>query len=359
MERTVRNSGSQASAGSQIAKLCSVNRDEVRASTCDGSWQSWHSEEVPLRLGVSSCLLGESVRFDGGHARDRFVTDQLGRWFEWVPVCPEVAIGMSTPRPAIRLVEGSHGSNLIAPSTGEDFTGRMQSFAIAKSAELRRLDLDGYVLKKNSPSCGLERIKVYRGDSAARRDERGMYSSRLMDDWPALPVEEDGRLNDPHLRENFIERVFGRNRWRVLVSRGLTRRSLVEFHTAHKLLIRAHTEVGYNRMGKLVGSAGQVDDAALFADYELDFHRALAIPATVKQHVNVLQHALGYLKTRLDAVEKREILSALEDYRVGLLPLIVPLTLLRYNVRRHNVDYLAGQIYFDPHPRELMLRNHC
>ena len=324
-----------------------------------GSWANWHSEALPLRLGVSTCLLGENVRFDGGHARDRFVTDVLGQWFEWVPVCPEVEIGMGAPRPTIRLVEEADGLHLVAPSTGEDFTDRMNSFADEKIAELQGLDLDGYVLKKNSPSCGLERIKVYRNDMPSRKDERGMFVTRLLERWPALPVEEDGRLNDPRLRENFIERVFSRNRWRVLVSRGLSRRSLVEFHTAHKLLIRAHNEAAYNRMGKLVGSAGSISDAELFTQYELEFQRALTTKATVKQHVNVLQHALGYLKTALDAVEKREILSALEDYRLGMLPLVVPLTLLRYNIRRHGVDYLAGQVYFDPHPRELMLRNHC
>lgn len=324
-----------------------------------GSWKNWHADEMPLRLGVSSCLLGEMVRFDGGHARDRFVTDILGQWFEWVPVCPEVEIGMSTPRPTIRLVEESDGLHLVAPSTGEDFTARMQSYAQQRVEELRKLDLDGYVLKKSSPSCGLERIKVYKQEMPLRRDERGMFVTRLVQDWPALPIEEDGRLNDPRLRENFIERVFSRNRWRVLVSRGLSRRSLVEFHTAHKLLIRAHDELAYNRMGRLVGSAGSIDDQTLFANYELEFQRALTSKATVKQHVNVLQHAMGYLKTLLDPVEKREILAAIEDYRSGLLPLVVPLTLLRYNIRRHRVDYLAGQIYFDPHPRELMLRNHC
>jgi uncharacterized protein YbgA (DUF1722 family)/uncharacterized protein YbbK (DUF523 family) len=324
-----------------------------------GSWKNWHADEMPLRLGVSSCLLGEKVRFDGGHARDRFVTDILGQWFEWVPVCPEVEIGMSTPRPTIRLVEESNGLHLVAPSTGEDFTARMKSYAQRRVEELRKLDLDGYVLKKSSPSCGFERIKVYKQEMPLRRDERGMFVTRLVQDWPALPIEEDGRLNDPRLRENFIERVFSRNRWRVLVARGLTRRSLVEFHTAHKLLIRAHDELAYNRMGRLVGSAGSIDDGTLFANYELEFQRALTSKATVKQHVNVLQHAMGYLKTVLDPVEKREILAAIEDYRAGLLPLVVPLTLLRYNIRRHQVDYLAGQIYFDPHPRELMLRNHC
>lgn len=323
-----------------------------------GRWSHWHDQDQPLRLGVSTCLLGEEVRFDSGHARDRFVTDTLGQWFEYVPVCPEVEIGMGIPRPTIRLVDEGSGLQLVAPSTGEDFSERMTTFAETKVNELMKVDLDGYIFKKSSPSCGLERIRVYRKGTPVRRNERGMFAATLTERWPALPVEEEGRLNDPKLRENFIERVFARNRWRALVRRGLTRRRLVDFHTAHKLLIRAHNESAYRRVGRLVGSAGTVTDRELFAAYEEEFQGALRTKATTKKHVNVLQHALGYLKTVLDAVEKRETLASIEDFRRGLLPLIVPLTLLRYNIRRHEVEYLAGQLYFDPHPKELMLRNH-
>ncbi|MHC4452494.1 MAG: YbgA family protein [Planctomycetota bacterium] len=323
-----------------------------------GCWSHWHGEDQPLRLGVSTCLLGEEVRFDSGHARDRFVTDTLGQWFEYVPVCPEVEIGMGIPRPTIRLVDEGQGIRLVAPSTGEDFTERMTAFAEAKVAELMKLDLDGYILKKNSPSCGLERIRVYRNEVPAQRNEKGVFAAKLAERWPALPIEEEGRLNDPALRENFIERVFARNRWRKLVGRGLTRRRLVEFHTAHKLLMRAHNETGYRRLGRLVGSAGTIGDRELFAAYEEGFQGALRTKATVKKHVNVLHHAMGYLKTILGAVEKREILTTIEDFRHGVLPLVVPLTLLRYSIRRHDIEYLIGQLYFDPHPKELMLRNH-
>jgi uncharacterized protein YbgA (DUF1722 family)/uncharacterized protein YbbK (DUF523 family) len=324
-----------------------------------GAWQSWHSVDLPLRLGVSTCLLGENVRFDGGHARDRFVSDTLGQWFEYVPVCPEMEIGMGTPRPTVRLVDEDRGTRLVAPSTGEDFTERMLAFAEDKVAELSRLGLDGYILKKSSPSCGMERIRVYQDGMPARRNEAGLFAGRLMERWPTLPVEEEGRLNDPMLRENFIERVFGRNRWRGLVRRGLSRRRLVQFHTAHKLLLRAHNEAAYQRLGKLVGSAGTIPDRELFAAYEDEFQAALRTHATNKKHANVLYHALGYLKKALEPIEKRDILTAIEDYRQGLLPLVVPLTLLRYCIRRHSVEYLAGQLYFDPHPKELMLRNHA
>lgn len=333
---------------------------KVDAASVDlGRWQRWHSNDLPLRLGVSTCLLGENVRFDGGHARDRFVTDTLGQWFEYVPVCPEMEIGMGTPRPTVRLVEDDHGTRLVAPSTGEDFTDRMLAYAEDKIVELSRLDLDGYILKKASPSCGMERIRVYRNGIPARRNEPGLFAGKLMERWPALPVEEEGRLNDPVLRENFIERVFSRNRWRVLVRRGLSRKRLVQFHTAHKLLLRTHNEPAYQRLGKLVGSAGTIPDREIFAAYEDEFQRALRTTATKKKHANVLYHALGYLKQALEPVEKRELLTAIEDYRQGFLPLVVPLTLLRYNIQRHSVEYLAGQLYFDPHPKELMLRNHA
>ncbi len=323
-----------------------------------GCWQNWHAPDVPLRLGVSACLLGENVRYDGGHARDPFVADTLGQWFEHVPVCPEMEIGMGIPRPAVRLVDDGSGTRLVAPSTGQDFTERMLAYAQAKIAELSRLDLDGYILKKSSPSCGMERIPVYRNGRPWRRDAPGLFAGKLLEFWPGLPVEEEGRLNDPRLRENFIERLFCRNRWRVLVKRGLSRRSLVQFHTAHKLLLRAHNEAAYRRLGKLVGSAGTVPDYELFSAYESSFQNALRTQATRKKHANVLYHALGYLKKVLGPAERRQLLSAIEDYRSGLLPLIVPLTLLRYEIRRHGVEYLAGQLYFDPHPKELMLRNH-
>ena len=329
------------------------------ASTDLGCWSHWHQPDQPLRLGVSSCLLGEEVRFDSGHARDRFVTDTLGQWVEYVPVCPEVEIGMGIPRPTIRLVDEGQGIQLVAPSTGEDFSERMTSYAEAKVSELMELDLDGYILKKNSPSCGLERIKVYRNGMPARRDESGMFSAKLVERWHALPVEEEGRLNDAELRENFIERVFARNRWRTLVKRGLTRRRLVEFHTVHKLLIRAHDEAAYQKLGRLVGSAGTIGDRELFSAYEEEFQEALRTKATAKKHVNVLQHALGYLKTDLSSVEKHQILTSIEDFRRGHLPLVVPLTLLSYNIRRYEVEYLSSQLYFDPHPKELMLRNHA
>lgn len=322
-------------------------------------WQRWHDSDFPLRLGVSGCLLGEEVRFDGGHARNRFVAHTLAHWIEFVSVCPEVEIDMGIPRPTIRLVEEQDGLHLVAPSTGQDYTERMTSYAGGRVGELQAEGLDGFVLKKGSPSCGMERIKVYKNEMPLRKDGRGLFAATLLADWPLLPVEEEGRLNDEHLRENFIERVFYRNRWRALVARGLSRGRLVEFHTAHKLLFLAHDEPGYRRMGQLVASAGQRPDDELYAEYERESQLALQKQATPGAHTNVLQHALGHLKELLTPKEKQELLLAIEDYRQGLLPLIVPLSLVRYEVRRHRIDYLLGQLYFDPHPKELMLRNHA
>ncbi len=322
------------------------------------SWRNWHDADEPLRLGVSSCLLGEKVRFDGGHKLDRFVADVLGEWVEWVPVCPEVAIGMSIPRPTIRLVQEQDDERLLAPKTGEDFTERMDAYSDEKLGELHEVGLDGYILKKASPSCGMERVPVYRNGMRMNRAGVGRFAAKMIERWPQLPIEEEGRLNDSPLRENFIERIFCRNRWRVALKRGMTRGRLVEFHTAHKLLLLAHNEASYRRLGAIVGSAGTIENTELFARYEHEFQTCLRTKATKKRHTNVLQHALGHLKHLLDADDKRELIGAIDDYRRGFLPLVVPLTLLRFNVKKHDVEYLLNQIYFDPHPKELMLRNH-
>jgi len=323
-----------------------------------GAWSAWHGAG-PIRLGVSTCLLGEKVRYDGGHKRDAWLVDELGRWVEWVSVCPEVEIGMGIPRPSVRLVEVAADEELrmLSPDTGEDFTARMQSFAKARVAELRALELDGYVLKKNSPSCGMARVKVWGFSGPQGKDGVGLYARELLAAWPHLPIEEEGRLCDPVLRENFVERIFCRNRWRHFVEGGRTRGRLVEFWTAHKLLVRAHDEVGYRSLGKLVGSAKKGSTDALYERFEAEFFTALAKKATTAKHTNVLQHAMGYLREFLDAGERAQLAGAIEDYHAGLLPLVVPVTLLRFQIQKHRSEYLLGQLYFDPHPKELMLRN--
>lgn len=323
-----------------------------------GSWESWHDEDLPLRVGVSGCLLGQEVRFDGQHARNRFVTDVLGSWVEWVPLCPEVEIGLGIPRPTVRLAGTSDAPRLVETTSGRDHTDGMVTFSEAAAARLVREGLDGYIVKKDSPSCGMERVRVYDANGVPKRDGVGIFTAALRRALPSLPVEEEGRLNDAPLRENFIERLFGRNRWRALERRGPDRGALVAFHTAHKLLLWSHDEVGMRHLGRLLGDAGKIDDGELFDRYGAGFHRVMAQKAKRSAHFNVMQHAMGYLKDRLDRGDKRETMRAMEDFRLGLVPLVVPLTLLRFHVRKYQIEYLEGQLYFEPHPKELLLRNH-
>ncbi len=333
---------------------------EKPSPTRTGGWRVWSDESQPIRLGVSACLMGESVRYDGSHQRNRFLADELGRWVEFVRVCPEVEVGLGIPRPTLRLFSRDGVDvRLVMPKEGRDLTDEMNRYAAGRVRELAKESLDGFVLKKGSPSCGMSRIKIY-GEKGSRGNHGvGLFAAALMERMPNLPVEEEGRLNDQGLRESFIERVFARHRWRLFRASRPRGRDLVEFHTAHKLLIRAHNEAAYRRMGRLVAQAGGRPTTAQLDEYEQELFTAMATRATRKRHTNVLQHALGYLKELLDSGEKRELLEAVEDYRKGLLPLVVPVSLIRFQVRAHDVEYLQGQLYFDPHPKELMLRNHA
>jgi uncharacterized protein YbgA (DUF1722 family)/uncharacterized protein YbbK (DUF523 family) len=316
------------------------------------------NDERPIRLGVSSCLLGNEVRFDGGHKRDRFVTDLLGRFVEWVPVCPEVEVGMDTPRPALRLVGNGEGVRMVEIKSGRDHTEAMERFSARRVRALRDLDLCGYILKKDSPSCGMTRVKVYAEKSMPTRQGRGLYASALMEAYPNLPVEDEGRLNDSKLRENFIERVFAYQRLSHLFRGRWTRGQVVAFHTAHKLQLMAHSTVAYGGLGRLVAALKQTPRAVFREQYERGFMEALAHVASRGRNANVLQHAAGHLKTHVESASCTELAELIHDYRQGLVPLVVPITLIGHHVRRHAVDYLIGQVFLEPHPRELMLRNH-
>ena len=313
----------------------------------------------PIRVGISACLLGEEVRFDGGHKRDPFLTGVLGRFVEWVPVCPEVEAGFGTPREAMHLSRVTGAIRLVTVKTGLDVTAPMTRFIRRRLPSLETADLSGYVLKKNSPSCGMERVKVHDGHGAPSATGRGLFAEALIARFPLLPVEEEGRLFDPGLRENFIERVFAYNRLRTLFRGAWSPGSLVRFHTAHKLILMAHAPEGYRRLGKLVAESRAWARAQLKEQYADEFMRTMAVIATRRRHTNVLQHMAGYFKDRLDGESKAELQSTIDDYRRGLVPLIVPITLLQHHVRVHDVEYLAGQLYLQPHPKELMLRNHA
>ena len=316
------------------------------------------SDPVAIRIGISACLLGREVRFDGGHKKDPFLTGLLGRFVEWVPVCPEVECGLGTPRESMRLVRAAAGVTLLTVRSKVDLTQRMHAFVGSRAAALSGDGLCGFVFKKDSPTCGLMRVKVYEPGGSPTRTGQGMFAAAVVDACPDLPVEEEGRLSDPRLREAFIERVFAYARLQTLFAGRWSLSSLVAFHTAEKLILMAHSTDAYRSLGRLVATARALSRADLERRYRSGFMAALNRPATPGRHANVLQHMAGYFKNLVDAASRAELLSAIDDYRRGLLPLVVPITLLRHHVRVHGVAYLAGQRYLEPHPRELMLRNH-
>ena len=311
-----------------------------------------------LRLGISRCLLGEQVRFDGGHKRDQFLTDVLGRYVEWVPVCPEVEAGLGTPREAMRLVGDPQQPRLVSIRSGQDHTRALEMMTDRRLADLEVVDLSGFVFKKDSPSCGVERVRTYNEHGMPNRKGVGLFARAFVGRFPLIPVEEEGRLSDPLLRENFIERVFCYRRWQDLVRGGATRQAVVRFHTIHKYLLLAHSAPHYRQLGRLVAQVHEYRPKDLALRYGELFMQALAVRATVRKHVNVLQHILGHFKDRLGAQEKTELLGVIGDYHQGLTPLIVPLTLIKHYVQVFDVEYIRDQVYLNPHPKELMLRNH-
>ncbi len=312
-----------------------------------------------IRIGISSCLLGERVRYDGGHKHDRFITETLGQFFEWVPVCPEVECGLPTPREAMRLVGDPEAPRLVTIRSGLDHTERMLRWARARVAALDAEELAGFIFKSKSPSSGLLRVRVYGATGIPSRRGVGLFARAFRERFPLLPVEEDGRLHDLALRENFIERVFALARFRALCAGGRTRGRLVAFHAAHKLLLLSHSPALLRELGRLVADAKASAPAQLYARYQTLFMEALEQRATVKKHVNVLMHMMGYFKRELSAEDKRELLEVIGHYAAEQVPLLVPLTLLRHHIRTLGEPYLAGQTYLNPHPIELKLRNHA
>jgi uncharacterized protein YbgA (DUF1722 family)/uncharacterized protein YbbK (DUF523 family) len=311
----------------------------------------------PILIGVSACLLGERVRYDGGHKHDRYITDTLGTYFDFVPVCPEVGCGLPTPREAMRLEGDPAAPRLMTRKTRIDKTEQMLDYCSAKIEELARLDLCGYIFKKDSPSSGLFRVKVY-NNGQAQKVGSGLFAAVFAARFPLLPMEEEGRLNDAPLRENFIERIFSYRHWKDFLAEKPTVGRLVEFHTAHKLLMMAHSPQVYREMGVLVAHATELELSDLLQRYEELFMKGLAFHATVKKNTNVLQHIMGYFKQQLSADEKTELVDIIGQYHDCLLPLIVPITLLRHYINKYDQQYLKGQRYLAPHPAQLMLRNH-
>jgi uncharacterized protein YbgA (DUF1722 family)/uncharacterized protein YbbK (DUF523 family) len=311
-----------------------------------------------IRIGVSACLMGEPVRYDGGHAHDRYVTDTLGRYVEFVPVCPETEAGLGVPREPMRLVGDPESPRLITVRTKRDMTDILVTWARKRVMELETEDLCGFIFKSRSPSSGMERVKVYTESGMPVKTGVGLFARAFMEHFPLIPVEEEGRLHDPRLRENFIERIFTLKRWRNTQAGRKSLGSIVAFHTTHKLLILSHSTKHYREMGRLVAQAKGLKVDKVYTRYESLLMEALRLHATVKKHTNVLQHMMGYFKKELAPDEKQELLEVIDAYHDELLPLIVPITLLKHYVRKYKQPYLHGQVYLSPHPSELKLRNH-
>lgn len=318
---------------------------------------AWRSPHLEIRIGISSCLLGETVRYDGGHRKDAYVTGALSQHVTWVSVCPEMELGLGAPRETLRLVGRADAPRLVANDSGIDLTEAMDTYARARVGALAAEGLSGYILKRASPSCGMEHVKVYSKAGMPSPSGRGLFAQRLMETYPLLPVEEEGRLSDARLRDNFITRVVAYRRLRALVESGARAKDIVAFHAAHKLLLLAHSPADYARLGRLPSDLTHHPRAKWLARYGEGFMRALAVMPTPRKHVNVLQHILGFFKERLSAEEKRELQGLIGDFARGLVPLIVPITLVTHHVARLDIAYLADQIYLFPHPKELMLRN--
>lgn len=312
----------------------------------------------PIKIGISTCLLGEKVRFDGGHKHDRYLTDILGKYFNFVSACPEIEIGMGVPRDSVRLVNIDNSVRMIGPKTGIDWTDRMISYSTNLIKRLSETNIFGYIFKSDSPTCGIERVRVYNKDGIPQKNGTGIFTNLFRTANPLIPVEEEGRLNDAKIRENFITRIFCYSRLHNLFYNNFNRGRLVHFHTIHKYLLMAHSIKHYETLGQLVANAKNIPASQLKVSYSKLFMEAIAIKTTTKKNVNVLHHILGYLKDYLSTEDKKDILTTIEDYRNLQIPLIVPLTLLKHYINKISIEHLKNQVYLNPHPKELMLRNH-
>ncbi|WP_107768208.1 YbgA family protein [Dickeya dadantii] len=311
-----------------------------------------------IPVGISVCLLGNPVRFDGGHKRLAFAVEQLAPYFHFEPVCPEMAIGLPVPRPALRLVKSDEGGLRLLASNGSglDVTDQMAAFSAEKAAQLAHLC--GYIVCAKSPSCGMERVKIYdAGQQNARKSGVGLFTQQVRETLPWLPVEEDGRLHDPALRENFIARVYALHEFNQLWKKGLSRGALMGFHSRYKLLLLAHSQPEYRELGPFVAAMDQWDSLEAFAEqYRLRLMRLLSHPASRRNHTNVLMHVQGYFRRQLTAGQRQELTQLIDRYRQGMQPLLAPLTLLRHYMAEYPDAWLAQQRYFDPYPEALRLR---
>ncbi len=311
-----------------------------------------------IKLGISSCLLGEKVRYDGGHKWDRYITDTLGEYFEWVSVCPEVEYGLPVPRETMHLVGYPDSPRLVTVHSGIDHTEGMLKWIEKKLKSLELEALNGFIFKSRSPSSGIGGVTIYTASGMPSRKGAGMFGGAFMRRFPLIPVIDDGRLHDPKLRENFIERVFVYKRWKEFLENSSSFNDLIEFHTGHKLLILSHSPKHLGALGQLVAGMKKYKHVELFSQYIALLMEGLQLLSTVKKNTNVLLHIVGYFKKALSSEDKKELLEVIENYHRGYIPLIVPIVLVNHYVRKFDEPYLKKQLYLNPHPVELMLRNH-
>ncbi|MRX27794.1 DUF1722 domain-containing protein [Kangiella sp. HZ709] len=311
-----------------------------------------------IKIGISSCLVGNKVRYDGGHKRSKYCLDIMNDWFEYQPICPEMGIGMPTPRPPIHLVEGNNEIRVKQIDDHSiDYTEDLKNFAKKTLPGIRHIG--GYIVIRNSPSCGMERVKVYHENgNPSNVKGKGIFIAELMRLRPELPVEEEGRLQDPRLRENFITRVFAYQEWQEMVLKEMDINMLIKFHSRYKYLVMAHSYKAYRELGRLVANDGSKSFAKIVSEYETLFMRALKRIAPMKSHVNTLYHIFGYLKRDLTSMAKKEVIEVIEQYRKGIVTLIVPITLLNHYIKQFGNEYINNQAYLNPHPIELGLRNY-
>jgi uncharacterized protein YbgA (DUF1722 family)/uncharacterized protein YbbK (DUF523 family) len=309
-----------------------------------------------INIGISTCLTGENVRWNGGHARDRYLTDTLGLYVNYVPVCPEVECGMGVPRETLHLEGDPDNPRLVTSRTNIDHTDRMNKWARQRVKALSKEDLCGFIFKKKSPSSGLFNVAVRNDRGIPQHNGQGLFARAFTTHFPLIPVEEEGRLHDPKLRETFIEQIFTLKRWRETLGKRKSVSRLVDFHSRHKLLIMSHSPNRARMMGKLAAGGKSPDMIDRFDRYEALLMEALRLKTTLKKNINVLQHIMGYFKKDLSSDEKKELLDIFDQYLRGFVPLIVPVTLLNHYVRKYDQPYLEKQIYLNPHPLELKLR---
>jgi len=311
-----------------------------------------------IKIGISSCLLGEKVRYDGVHRLDKYITDTLGHYFEWVAVCPEVEYGLPVPRESMHLIGDPVSPCIVTIRTGVDHTEGMKKWAADKFRQLDKEDLCGFIFKSKSPSSGLGGIKVYTSSGMSSNRGTGIFGGAFMRYFPLIPVIDDGRLHNPNLRENFIEQVLVYKRWKEFLKKGAKIRDLIAFHTNLKLLILSHSPKHYSALGKLVAQAKKYQPDVLYSEYVRILMEGVRLLATTKKNTNVLLHIVGYFKKQLSSEDKRELLEVIDQYHKGYIPLIVPIVLINHYVRKFDEPYLKMQFYLNPHPVELMLRNH-